>query len=70
MATNEEMKTEYEIMSETWKFFKKYYGTIPDWDSIHTDAIAIEHKFNSKLCNDILVAYVMELERKVMKSVL
>ncbi len=69
MATNEEMKQEYEIMGETWKFFKKYFGTIPNWDEIHAEIIAIEHKFNSKLCSDILIAYVDELERKVMQNV-
>lgn len=67
MATNEEMKLEYNIMGETWKFFKKYYGTSPDWELVMEEAREIGNKYNSKLCNDILVAYVNELERKVMK---
>lgn len=68
MATNEEMKLEYEIMGETWKFYKKYFGTNPNWDEVHTDTVAISEKYNSKLCNDILIAYVADLELKVMNK--
>lgn len=68
MATNEEMKLEYNIMGEAWKFFKKYYNTNPDWDLVMDEAREIGNKYSSKLCNDILIAYVNELERQVMEE--
>lgn len=68
MATNEEMKLEYDIMGETWKFFKKYFDRVDSWETTLKEAREIEHKYNSQLCSDILIAYVCELERKVMKK--
>lgn len=72
MATNEEMKAEYDIMGATWMLFKKYYDTKietkEDWESVMNEVYEIEKRFNSKLCNDILIAYVMELERKTQKG--
>jgi len=69
MATNEEMKAEYEIMGETWKFFKKHFDGVTDWETVINESREISNKYNSKLCNDILIAYVDELERKVMQNV-
>ena len=69
MATNEEMKLEYEIMGETWKFFKKYFDGVTDWETVIKESREISNKYNSQLCNDILTAYVMDLERKVMQNV-
>ena len=73
-ATNEEMSIEFAYFSEVWSFFKKYYHAHPGddyWDAVLEETSAIVQKYNNlPLCKDLVLAVVMELERKrkVMES--
>lgn len=67
MATNEEMKTEFTYFGEVWMLFKKYYHVQQEdsyWEMLVEEAEAINQKHRCKLCEDLLLAVVGELERK------
>lgn len=67
MAENKDMQTEYNFFSEVWKLYKKYYdmpNEAEKWNEVIEVSRDIEKRYNSQLCNDLLVAVIMELERK------
>ena len=68
MATNEEMKLEYDILAETWKFYKENYKVKSSqeyWDKVIVESHDLMEKYkNNELCKDLLVAFVCDLERK------
>jgi hypothetical protein len=67
VVENKDMQIEYDMFAEVWKFFKGYYDMQNDpvkWDEIINSSRVIGNKYESQLCNDLLVAVVMELERK------
>lgn len=67
MADNQEMQIEYNLFSDIWKLFKYYYHTEDNkdfWNSLIDSAREIEKKYKSSLCNDLLIAVIMELENK------
>ncbi len=67
MADNSEMQWEYSMFADIWKLFKKFYRTEADksfWDDLITAEHEIESKYSSMLCDDLLVAVILELERK------
>lgn len=67
MADNQEMQVEYNLFSDIWKLFKYYYHTEENqdfWNSLIDSAREIERKYKSSLCNDLLIAVIMELENK------
>lgn len=67
MAENKDMQTEYNFFSEVWKFYKNYFDMPNDtkkWNEVIEVSREIGRKYNSRLCDDLLVAVVMELERK------
>ena len=70
-ATNNEIRIEYDLFADIWKLFKSYYHKAKDkdfWSVIMNEAREIEKKYNSSLCNDLLVAVIMELENKYQKE--
>ena len=67
MADNQEMQVEYNLFADIWKLFKYYYHTEDNkdfWNSLIDSAREIEKKYKSSLCNDLLIAVIMELENK------
>lgn len=67
MADNQEMQIEYNLFADIWKLFKLYYHTEDNqgyWNSLIDSAREIEKKYKSSLCNDLLIAVIMELENK------
>lgn len=67
MATNKQMQTEFAYFSEVWTLFKKYYDVQQDdecWKAIIQEARAISQKYPYRLCKDLLLAVMDELERK------
>jgi hypothetical protein len=67
MVDNKDMQTEYDIFADVWKFYKSCYdlpNNTANWNKIIQASHEIEHKYESQLCNDLLIAVVMELERK------
>lgn len=71
MVDNNEMQLEYNMFADIWKLLKTNYipsGNEVYWNNLITAAHEIEVKYNSKLCNDLLVSIIMELERKHIKS--
>jgi len=58
---------EYDLFSDVWRLFIKYYNVSADqeyWNDLMSEVHEIENKHNSKLCIDLLIAIVTELERK------
>jgi RNA:NAD 2'-phosphotransferase (TPT1/KptA family) len=58
---------EYDLFSDVWRLFRKYYNISADqeyWNDLLREVHEIENKHNSKLCIDLLIAIVAELERK------
>lgn len=72
MATNEQMKKEFSFFGEVWTFFKRYYVVQEGdeyWKAVVDEARNITEKYhNDKLCCDLVVAVLSELERKSKKS--
>jgi len=67
MADNKEMQIEYDLFADIWKLFKGCYNPIDSeeyWNGLISASREIEAKYNSKFCNDLLVAVILELERK------
>ena len=68
MATNEEMKLEYSILSDVWKFYKENYKvetTQEYWNEVLKQSKELLNKYeNNELCKDLLVALICDLERK------
>lgn len=67
MATNKEMKTEFDFFGEVWTFFKKFYDVRDGenyWAAAVNEAAAINEKYNCQLCKDLLIAVSNELRRK------
>jgi hypothetical protein len=67
MAGNQEMQVEYNLFADIWKLFKHYYHTEDNkdfWNSLIDSAREIEKKYRCSLCNDLLIAVIMELENK------
>lgn len=67
MATNKEMKTEFDFFGEVWTYFKKFYDVRDDesyWEEAVNEAATINEKYNCQLCKDLLIAVSKELRRK------
>lgn len=61
------MKTEFALFGEVWTLFKKYYHAQQEpqfWESFLEDASAINQKYDCKLCKDLMLAVIEELDRK------
>lgn len=71
MVENKDMQIEYDMFGDVWKFFKSYYDMQNDpekWDEVINLSRVIGSKYESQLCNNLLVAVVAELERKCLNS--
>lgn len=67
MATNEDMKHEFEMFGDIWKFFKSNYEVKEDenyWRNVFIEANALQKKYNCELGNIFVQAIVDELDRK------
>ena len=67
METNEQMRTEFLFFGEVWTLFKKFYNVQSEdsyWESLIESASEINKKYNCKLCRDLLIAVLNELDRK------
>lgn len=70
-VTNNEVQVEYNLFAEIWKLFKSnYYISDSEnyWNNLLDEAREIEKKYKSSLCNDLLIAVIMELENKYNKE--
>lgn len=62
-----EVIQEYDLFSDVWRLFRKYYKVSEEqeyWNDLLREVHEVEKKHNSKLCIDLLIAIVTELERK------
>lgn len=62
-----EVVKEYDLFSDVWRLFIKYYNVSADqeyWNDLMEEVHEVENKYNSKPCTDLLLAIVTELERK------
>lgn len=67
MATNEEMKIEYDIFGDIWKLFKKYYHADQSaeyWDNLLAESSALQAKYKSTLCKDLILAVIDDSDRR------
>lgn len=68
MVTDEELKTVWGMFADTWKFYKKYADVQQEgeyWEALIAEADVIVKKYqNNKLCRDLIIAAMLELERK------
>ena len=68
MATDEELKAVYGIFTDVWKLYKKYADVQQEdeyWETLIAEADAIAKKYrNNRLCRDLVLAVISELERK------
>lgn len=65
---NEELKRIYNLLSDIWRFYKKYADVSTEdsyWQSVVDECGTILKKYgNGKFVNDLLLAVIDELERK------
>ncbi len=67
MASNKQMKTEFDFFKDIWNYFKRFYEVNDSeqyWRTAVNEAAAINEKYNNPLCKDLLVAVSKELRRK------
>ena len=68
MVTDEELKAVYGMFTDAWKLYKKYADVQQEdeyWEALIAEADAVEKKHqNNKLCRDLILAAMSELERK------
>ena len=71
-ATDEELRKVYNIFSDAWKFCRKYADIRQEderWSTLIDDSEIIAKKHsNSRLCRDLIIAAVDELERNASQS--
>ena len=47
-----------------WKLFRRHNREDPvDWEKVHAEARAIREQYPSRMCEDVLLAVIAELER-------
>lgn len=72
MATDEELRKVYNIFSDAWKFYRKYADIRQEdgrWPALIDDSEIIAKKHsNSRLCRDLIIAAVDELERNASQN--
>lgn len=63
-----ELKQVYNMFTDTWRFYKKYADVRSDdefWESVVDESGQIAKQYeNDRLCRDLLLAVLSELERK------
>ena len=68
MVTDEELKTVWGMFTDAWKFYKKYADVQQSdeyWKVLIAEADIIAKKYqNNKVCRDLIIAVMSELERK------
>lgn len=68
MTDNEQLKRVYNEFTTVWRFYKKYADVKSDdefWESVVSESGQIAKQFdNDRLCRDLLLAALSELERK------
>lgn len=69
MVKNEEIKTEFNMFSDIWKFFKE---SLPEqkmsdeeyWNKVVAAAKEISLKYKSAFCDDVINTILNELKRR------
>lgn len=59
---------EFQIFSDVWNFFKSYYQVESNdsfWDRLIEESNQIAKKYDNKFANDLLIAVIKEMERKL-----
>lgn len=60
---------EFQIFTDVWNFFKRYYQVQNDddyWDRAIEESNQIAVKYgNNKFANDLLISVIKEMERKL-----
>ncbi len=68
MATEKELKSIYDMFTDTWRFYRKHADmqqTEEYWEAMLAEAREItERHQDNKLCCDLIIAVMAELERK------
>ena len=68
MVTDEELKAVYGMFTDAWKLYKKYADVQQEdeyWEALIAEADAVAEKYwNDRLCRDLILAVMSELERK------
>lgn len=59
------MNEEFCIFRDVWNLYTEYKGKKKDWNKILDAAHSIDRKYkNDKLCQDLLICVITDLERK------
>lgn len=71
MVTDDELRTVYNIFTDAWKIYKKYADVRSDdeyWEAVVGETNALAEKYNNgRLCRDLILAVISELERQSKK---
>lgn len=63
----QQMPTEFQFFSDCWNFYGRFYEMSDNderWEAAVNESAAINEKYKSPLCKDLLVAIMKELQRK------
>lgn len=64
---NNEIKQEFNMFGEIFKFYKKYYhpeNTDEYWEAVMKDSGELHEKYKLPICKALLVAIINEFDRK------
>lgn len=69
MATGyrQQMPTEFQFFADCWNFFGRFYeveNSDKYWEAAVNESAAINERYKSPLCKDLLVSILKELQRK------
>lgn len=63
----QQMPTEFQFFSDCWNFYGRFYEASDSdeyWMRAVNESAAINERYKSPLCKDLLVAIMKELQRK------
>lgn len=43
----DELKMMHQFINDYWKLVKQYVPTVPDWEQLHVDCLALAAKYNN-----------------------
>ena len=68
-VTSKDIPQDFQMFGDVWEFYKKYYhppkkDDTEEWDRFIADSHAISEKHDSRMCGDLMLAVIREIERR------
>lgn len=71
MTYKQQMPTEFQFFADCWNFFGRFYeveNSDKYWEAAVNESTAINERYKSPLCKDLLTSILKELQRRAEKK--